>query len=52
LPEQPGDVRHTFADIGRAREALGYAPRVPIGDGIPMFVDWFRREGAGASAVR
>lgn len=48
LPEQPGDVRRTFADVSRAREALGYAPSVPIEKGIPMFVDWFRREGAGS----
>ena len=52
LPEQPGDVRQTFADVTQAREALGYAPRIPISDGIPMFVDWFRRERAGAAAVR
>lgn len=50
LPEQPGDVRRTFADVSRAREALGYAPSVPIEKGIPMFVDWFRREGAGSGA--
>jgi UDP-glucuronate 4-epimerase len=52
LPEQPGDVRCTFADVTRAREALGYAPGISIVEGIPMFVDWFRREGAGAVANR
>lgn len=52
LPEQPGDVRRTFADVTRAREALGYAPRISIEEGIPMFVDWFQREGAGAAANR
>lgn len=52
LPEQPGDVRRTFADVTRAREALGYAPGIPIEAGIPMFVDWFRQEGAGAVASR
>ncbi|MEW6439701.1 MAG: GDP-mannose 4,6-dehydratase [bacterium] len=44
LPEQPGDVRKTCADIGRARERYGYDPRVPIEEGIPRFVDWYRRE--------
>jgi UDP-glucuronate 4-epimerase len=48
LPAQPGDVRRTFADISRARADLGYAPSVPIRDGIPLFVDWFRRTRAGA----
>jgi UDP-glucuronate 4-epimerase len=52
LPEQPGDVRRTFADVTRAREALGYAPRISIEEGIPMFVDWFRRQRAGAAANR
>jgi UDP-glucuronate 4-epimerase len=47
LPAQPGDVTRTFADISRARAALGYSPSVPIRDGIPLFVDWFRRTSAG-----
>jgi UDP-glucuronate 4-epimerase len=42
-PEQPGDMRETLADISLAGEELGYAPRVRIADGIPRFVDWFRR---------
>jgi UDP-glucuronate 4-epimerase len=42
LPAQPGDVRRTSADISRARAALGYAPTVPIREGIPLFVEWFR----------
>ena len=31
LPSQPGDVRHTWADISAARERLGYGPRRPQG---------------------
>ena len=42
-PPQPGDVPITFADISKAREQLGYQPRVKIADGIPLFVDWFRK---------
>ena len=52
LPAQPGDVEHTFADIARARERLGYAPAVPIEEGIPMFVEWFRRSNATVEAGR
>lgn len=40
--EQPGDVRQTCADISRAREILGYQPRVDIREGIGRFVKWFR----------
>ena len=42
LPEQPGDVPVTCADISRARELLGYAPSYPIRQGIAEFVEWFR----------
>lgn len=52
LPEQPGDVRRTFADVSRARAALGYTPSISIQQGIPLFVDWFRRDGAGTATDR
>ena len=53
LPPQAGDVSCTFADISRARDTLGYAPAVPIRDGIPRFVAWFRdTAGRGAAALR
>ena len=41
LPEQPGDVPLTFADITKARTLLGYAPTTKISEGIPRFVEWF-----------
>lgn len=43
LPSQPGDVPITFADVSKARTELNYHPRVKIADGIPLFVDWFRK---------
>jgi len=42
-PPQPGDVPITFADISKARKELGYRPRTRIEEGIPLFVEWFRR---------
>ncbi len=39
----PGDVRETYADISRAASDFDFAPRVPLAEGIPRFVDWFRR---------
>jgi UDP-glucuronate 4-epimerase len=42
-PPQPGDVPITFADIARARKVLGYAPKIKIAEGIPLFVEWFRK---------
>jgi UDP-glucuronate 4-epimerase len=41
LPDQPGDMRITFADISRARRILGYQPGTPIEAGIRKFVRWF-----------
>lgn len=43
LPEQPGDVPITYADISRAQKELDYAPKVPIEEGIPQFVEWYRK---------
>jgi len=44
-PDQPGDLRITFADITRARERLGYAPKVEFEEGIRRFVEWRRQAG-------
>lgn len=41
-PDQPGDVPVTFADITKSRKLLGYDPRIPIEEGIPRFVEWFK----------
>ncbi len=48
-PDQPGDVPITYADITRARNLLGYSPRVKIADGIARFVAWFRENQRGAA---
>ncbi|MBN2412321.1 GDP-mannose 4,6-dehydratase [candidate division KSB1 bacterium] len=42
LPDQPGDVPITFADISLAKKELKYNPRVGIEEGIDKFVDWFK----------
>jgi UDP-glucuronate 4-epimerase len=43
-PEQPGDVKLTYADIGKAQRMLGYQPRVQIEEGIERFCSWYLRE--------
>jgi UDP-glucuronate 4-epimerase len=45
LPEQPGDVPLTYADIAKARRLLGYDPRVNIEEGVKRFARWFRDKG-------
>lgn len=46
-PPQPGDVPITFANIDKARAQLGYAPKIKIPQGIPLFVEWFRKSSQG-----
>src|SRR5438477_12321423 len=41
LPEQPGDMPLTCADISKARKLLSYNPTTPLSVGLPKFVDWF-----------
>ena len=40
-PLQPGDVPLTYADISRAREKLGYDPKIKFERGIQLFGEWF-----------
>jgi UDP-glucuronate 4-epimerase len=43
LPEQPGDMLSTCANIEKARRKLGYAPRVSMEEGIGRFVEWYKQ---------
>jgi UDP-N-acetylglucosamine 4-epimerase len=38
---RPGDVRHSLADISKARARLGYAPTHRIGEGLAEAMDWY-----------
>ncbi|MBC8481498.1 MAG: GDP-mannose 4,6-dehydratase [Planctomycetes bacterium] len=44
LPQQPGDVDQTYADVSKAKEKLGYDPDTLIEDGLAKFVEWFRNK--------
>jgi UDP-glucose 4-epimerase len=41
-PPRAGDVRHSVADISRAREVLGYEPVVDFAEGIRRTLEWAR----------
>ena len=43
LPEQPGDVPKTFADISKAKNLLGYEPITKLDEGLKKFYEWFSR---------
>ena len=40
-PARVGDIRHSLADISRAREALSYAPTHTVGDGLRETLAWY-----------
>ncbi len=41
-----GDVRHCFADVMRARDVLGYKPRIELGDGLRQMTEWLSTQVA------
>ncbi len=47
-PERAGDVKHSLADLTRARELLGYEPIVSLEDGLAQTMDWYRGEFAAS----
>lgn len=42
LPEQPGDIPITYADVSKARRMLGYAPKIKIEEGVERFINWYK----------
>ena len=42
LPPQPGDMLETCADLTRVQEAIKFAPKIPLEEGLKRFVEWFR----------
>ncbi len=42
LPDQPGDVPLTFADVSKANQLLGYSPGTPLRQGLQKYVEWVK----------
>jgi UDP-glucuronate 4-epimerase len=42
LPDQPGDVPLTFADVSKANQLLGYTPGTPLLKGLQRYVEWVK----------
>lgn len=45
-PPRPGDVSDSLASLAKAKELIGYTPRVKIDEGLASTVDWFRERHA------
>ncbi|ARD67078.1 SDR family oxidoreductase [Eubacterium limosum] len=41
-PERAGDIKHSNADIGKARKLLRYAPEYSFERGIELTIEWYR----------
>jgi UDP-N-acetylglucosamine/UDP-N-acetyl-alpha-D-glucosaminouronate 4-epimerase len=46
LPERPGDVRDSLADLTQARALLGYEPQVDLEEGLRLTLDWWKKARA------
>lgn len=42
-PDRKGDIKHSNADISKAKELLGYSPEWDFGKGITEAIDWYKR---------
>jgi UDP-N-acetylglucosamine 4-epimerase len=43
-PERKGDVKHSLADISKARKLLGYHPGVSVEEGLKSTYRWYKEE--------
>jgi len=43
-PERKGDVKHSLADISKAKNLLGYNPAVSIREGMKIAFEWYREQ--------
>ncbi|MGB3091296.1 MAG: LPS biosynthesis protein WbpP, partial [Chitinophagaceae bacterium] len=41
-PERNGDVKHSLADISKAKELLGYDPVVSVEEGLRRTMAWYK----------
>jgi UDP-N-acetylglucosamine 4-epimerase len=41
-PERKGDVKHSLADISKAKDLLGYQPSTSVREGLKTAFEWYR----------
>ena len=44
VAERAGDVKHSLADISKAKNLLGYDPEVSVEDGLSKTFDWYKKQ--------
>ncbi len=51
LPVNCADIRASWADTSKARDLLGWEPKISLEEGIPRMVDWYLKERSWASQI-
>jgi len=46
---RPGDVRHSLADISKAKKELGYKPKYNLDEGLVKTIEWFQEVSSSKS---
>ncbi len=46
-PPRPGDVLQSWADVTRAREVIGYEPRIGFEEGLRLTIQYLQEGGSG-----
>jgi nucleoside-diphosphate-sugar epimerase len=46
-PERGGDIKHSLADISKAKELLAYDPKFDFAEGLERAIDWYRKDADG-----
>ncbi|MBU1338118.1 MAG: GDP-mannose 4,6-dehydratase, partial [Acidobacteria bacterium] len=41
-PPRPGDIKHSFADISKARRLIAYEPIVSFDEGLEKTISWYK----------
>jgi len=50
-PAHPADMTASWADVGKAKKILAWAPQVSLDEGIQQVVNWYRDQHQWASQV-
>jgi len=51
-PQHPADMQTSQADVNKAKEVLGWAPKVSLAEGIQGVVDWYLKERSWARDIK
>ena len=52
LPEQPGDVPQTYADVSKAKEILSYEPQTSFKEGVAAFYQWLEKSKSALKSAK